>query len=320
MFIGISGLPYSGIDEVADYLVEELDFERIYLGKGQDDKLRFDNVEDLLAYVTPRWLTHYVLAGIGSAAELKALEVRPFFLHVSVDAPLLESFKRAQEQDTTLALETFVADMEQRKYSNDLAYVTSCAKVHLIYKSPSSASDSGQNFRQQLRQLDLMESSRLRPSWDAYFMRLADLAAERSNCMKRQVGCVIVRDSRVICTGYNGTPRGALNCNEGGCSRCNSGEVGAALSTCLCLHAEENALLEAGRERIRDTSKLYCNTCPCLTCSIKIVQAGITEVIYSKSYNMDAQSSKVLHDAGITLRQFTAPVEFYHGDELVEDL
>jgi dCMP deaminase len=93
-------------------------------------------------------------------------------------------------------------------------------------------------------------------------MRLANLAAQRSNCMKRSVGCVLVREKRVVSTGYNGTPRGMRNCNEGGCARCNAAgtRAGVALDTCLCIHAEENALLEAGRERIRDGSILYCNT------------------------------------------------------------
>jgi len=111
--------------------------------------------------------------------------------------------------------------------------------------------------------------------------------------MKRRVGCVVVREKRVVSTGYNGSSRGMTNCNEGGCQRCNSGTTGgAALSTCLCLHAEENALLEAGRDRIREGSILYCDTCPCLTCSIKIVQVGISEVVYSQGYSMDVEVSK----------------------------
>lgn len=110
-------------------------------------------------------------------------------------------------------------------------------------------------------------------------MQLASLAAQRSNCMKRRVGCVLVRERRVISTGYNGTSRNLKNCNEGGCmfysllenfivslliirgARCNAGHgVGVELSTCLCIHAEENALLEAGRERIREGCTLYCDT------------------------------------------------------------
>lgn len=90
-----------------------------------------------------------------------------------------------------------------------------------------------------LTHANLLDASRLRPNWDSYFMHLADLAARRSNCMKRRVGCVLVRGRRVISTGYNGTPRGLRNCNEGGCLRCNMGEgSGQGLSSCLCMHAE----------------------------------------------------------------------------------
>ena len=132
-------------------------------------------------------------------------------------------------------------------------------------------------------------SEHLRPTWDTYFMALASLASLRSNCMKRRVGAVLVRDKRVVSTGYNGTPRGVTNCNEGGCGRCNSNEdgfgdreveeeetiqeaeegkklnrVGQGLDACVCLHAEENALLEAGRERVSggraEAAVLYCNT------------------------------------------------------------
>lgn len=72
-------------------------------------------------------------------------------------------------------------------------------------------------LHQALDGLDLTNDQRLRPNWDQYFMQLASLAAQRSNCMKRRVGCVLVREKRVISTGYNGTPRNLRNCNEGGC-------------------------------------------------------------------------------------------------------
>ncbi|KAK4050074.1 Deoxycytidine monophosphate (dCMP) deaminase [Microbotryomycetes sp. JL201] len=167
-------------------------------------------------------------------------------------------------------------------------------------------------------------SATLRPPWDIYFMRLADLASLRSNCMKRRVGAVLVRDHRVVSTGYNGTPRGVKNCGEGGCGRCNSNGdgltlerdarlkgMGEGLDECLCLHAEENALLEAGRARLSgggtEGAVLYCNTCPCLRCTVKIVQCGITEVVYSLSYSMDAASRRVMEEAGIILRQLNSP-------------
>jgi dCMP deaminase len=80
-----------------------------------------------------------------------------------------------------------------------------------------NSTSSLQELYEALDKLNLLDEQRLRPSWDQYFMQLASLAAHRSNCMKRRVGCVLVREKRVISTGYNGTPRGVRNCNEGGC-------------------------------------------------------------------------------------------------------
>lgn len=121
-----------------------------------------------------------------------------------------------------------------------------------------------ESLGQHLTKINLNNPDRLRPQWDDYFMLLTELASLRSNCMKRRVGAVLVVNRRVVSTGYNGTPRGMKNCTEGGCPRCNGGIVGgSSLDTCLCLHAEENALLEAGRERAAaggEGSVLYCNT------------------------------------------------------------
>ncbi|KEF51570.1 dCMP deaminase [Exophiala aquamarina CBS 119918] len=183
------------------------------------------------------------------------------------------------------------------------AHLASHAHLQILnaFTTPSSYSTF-------LSTLDLPSPIRLRPTWDAYFMTLASLASQRSNCMKRRVGCVLVHNARIISTGYNGTPRNLRNCNEGGCARCNAASTGgSALSTCLCLHAEENALLEAGRERIREGAVLYCDTCPCLTCSVKIAQVGVKEVVFSQSYNMDDASRRVLDEAGVLLRQFSPP-------------
>lgn len=136
-----------------------------------------------------------------------------------------------------------------------------------------------QGLHSYLDSIDLLHPEHLRPSWDAYFMvcrnliikyqlfkpsfsqTLASLASRRSNCMKRRVGAILVRENRVLGTGYNGTPRGLKNCNEGGCSHCNgTPESDEKLLECLCLHAEENALLEAGRDRVGKDCVLYCNT------------------------------------------------------------
>lgn len=277
--------------------------------------LTFDTPEALLDFVTQRWRSRYVTTDIHTEAVLDILSRRPFFLLISVDAPLTVRWRRfqrraASSQDAALDLESFVAQSDTHLYDaeNGLQALISRATVRLLNTSSSLA-----HLYATLGKLDMPNPDRLRPSWDAYFMSLASLAAQRSNCMKRRVGCVLVgRERRVISTGYNGTPRGLRNCAEGGCARCNEGSgSGVGLATCLCLHAEENALLEAGRERIRDGAVLYCDTCPCLTCSIKICQVGISEVVYAQGYSMDSETADVFRQAGVRLRQFV-PVSILH--------
>lgn len=249
-----------------------------------------------------------MLSHIDDLESLRALQKRPFFLHLSIDAPLNLRYQRhlLKNGDKGLSRSDFISQSDDLLFNaaNPLIEINNQAHIKIV-----NTSSSLKDLYVKLSELDLLNQERLRPTWDSYFMRLADLAALRSNCMKRRVGCVIVKDNRVVATGYNGTPRNLTNCNEGGCPRCNNGHgSGAALSTCLCLHAEENALLEAGRDRIAgENSILYCNTCPCLTCSIKIVQSGIKQVVYAQSYSMDEHTHKVLGEARVVLRQFTPP-------------
>lgn len=322
MLIAISGTLSAGKTEIARYLtfqgfqpitLEELGglAKRTENGTSDTSEITvFPNLDALLDHVTANWRSNYVISHIADMEMLHKLQKRPFFLHISVDAPVLLRYSRHQEkrQEHALSAEKFTSASDDLLFNpaNPLIEINNQARVKIINTTKSLKS-----LYVKLSELDLPNLERLRPTWDAYFMRLADLAALRSNCMKRRVGCVIVKDSRVVATGYNGTPRHLLNCNEGGCSRCNEGNgSGAALSTCLCLHAEENALLEAGRERIAgETLILYCNTCPCLTCSIKIVQLGIRQVVYAQSYSMDEQSHRVMSSAGIVLRQYVPPKE-----------
>ncbi|KAH6891409.1 putative dCMP deaminase [Thelonectria olida] len=271
----------------------------------------FSTPEELLDFVTRSWRSRFVTTDIPTEAVLDVFVRRPFFLLVSVDAPLTVRWRRYQERARVagkqeMPLEEFVAESDTHLYDaqTGLSQLISRATIRLLNTSSSLA-----HMYATLGKLDIPNPDRLRPSWDNYFMALASLAAQRSNCMKRRVGCVLVgRERRVISTGYNGTPRGLQNCAEGGCPRCNKGDSsGVGLSTCLCIHAEENALLEAGRERIREGSVLYCDTCPCLTCSIKICQVGIHEVVYAHGYSMDREAAQVFREAGVKLRQFIPP-------------
>lgn len=290
--------------------------------------LVFPTSDELLEYVTQRWRERWVTTDVMGKESLDAYNRRPFFLLISVDAPLLVRWQRYQKRKQEMAsgaeqptepvtkslpdsqqihpaetLEDFVTLSDAQLYHPEAGQAThiSSAPVRLLNTSSSLA-----HLYVNLGKLDLLSTERLRPGWDNYFMTLASLAARRSNCMKRRVGCVVVsHNRRVISTGYNGTPRGIRNCGEGGCPRCNQGlGSGHGLATCLCIHAEENALLEAGRDRLREGAVLYCDTCPCLTCSIKIAQVGISEVVYAQGYSMDTDTAAVFREAGVRLRQF----------------
>ena len=147
-----------------------------------------------------------------------------------------------------LKLDEFLLRSDQSLYASGTGLAPLLSRAHLRILN---SADTLESLHQSLKSLNLTDPSRLRPSWDMYFTHLASLAAQRSNCMKRRVGCVLTQNNRIISTGYNGTPRGVRNCNEGGCPRCNDAgnTSGQGLDTCLCIHAEENALLEAGRSR-----------------------------------------------------------------------
>ena len=118
------------------------------------------------------------------------------------------------QQQAPRTLNDFVLLNDNHLYNQKvgLAGLIDRAELRLVNQTSSL-----EKLHDALKNLDLASDQRMRPSWDQYFMQLASLAARRSNCMKRRVGCVIVREKRVISTGYNGTPRNLRNCNEGGC-------------------------------------------------------------------------------------------------------
>jgi len=143
-----------------------------------------------------------------------------------------------------------------------------------------------------------------RPGWDEYFMGIAEVAAKRSNCTRRHVAAIIVRDKRIISTGYNGTPRGVPNCFDGGCPRCASdAPSGTSLGECLCSHGEENAIVQAAYHGISvKDSTLYTTHSPCLLCAKMIINSGIREVVYRERYTIASDAANLLELAGVVLR------------------
>ncbi|XDG04185.1 hypothetical protein ABKA04_003800 [Annulohypoxylon sp. FPYF3050] len=194
----------------------------------------FSETTGLLDFVTKYWRSRWVTTDIHDEAILETLNKRPFFILISVDAPLTVRWQRYQrrlnkQQETNhqdpITLEEFVSQSDHHLYdaATGVLPLMSRAAIRLLNTSSNLA-----HFYATLGKLDLTNPDRLRPSWDSYFMSLASLAAHRCNCMKRAVG-------------------------------------------------------------------------------IKIVQVGISEVVYSQGYSMDTETAQVFRNAGIKLRQFSPP-------------
>ncbi|MEW5932957.1 MAG: dCMP deaminase family protein [Bacillota bacterium] len=155
---------------------------------------------------------------------------------------------------------------------------------------------------------DGVPEPRSRPGWDEYFMQVARVVAGRSTCLRRQVGAVIVRDKRILATGYNGAPSGLPHCLDIGCLRHQVGALsGERQELCRASHAEQNALVQAARYGIAvEGATLYSTTFPCSICAKMLVNAGIRRVVYGEEY-ADLLAREILELAGTEVVRIEIP-------------
>lgn len=144
-----------------------------------------------------------------------------------------------------------------------------------------------------------------RPSWDSYFMQMAQVVAGRSTCLRRQVGAVMVKDKQILSTGYNGSPSGLQHCDEIGCLRQSLGvPSGERHEICRAVHAEQNALVQAAKHGVAITgADLYTTHQPCVLCTKLLINAGIIRVIFTHSYP-DQLAVNMAKEAGLKLIKF----------------
>ena len=139
-----------------------------------------------------------------------------------------------------------------------------------------------------------------RPSWDEYFMDITRVVATRSTCLRRQVGAVVVKDKRLLTSGYNGAPQGLAHCLEVGCLRERMGiSSGQRHELCRGLHAEQNAIVQAALHGVGIAgSTIYCTHQPCSACAKMIINAGIRRIVFEFPYP-DELSRDLLAEAGV---------------------
>jgi dCMP deaminase len=329
MIIGLTGKNAAGKGEVAaflkdksfyyhslsDVIREELDQRRVPVTRDNliaaGNELRQKFGADVLARrILPKLdpNRNYVIDSIRNPAEVKALRDTGRFLLLNIDAPADVRFerirKRKREKDPQ-NLEEFQQkeELERKSSVEHMQSIEDCQALADFTIINDSSLENLQRSVTEIVSRALNRSSR--PGWDEYFMAIAQVVASRSNCVKRKVAAIIVKDRRIISTGYNGTPRGTKNCNEGGCPRCNSlASSGTSLEECFCSHGEENAITQAAYHGTSlKGSSLYTTFSPCLLCTKMIINAGIGEVVYNHDYPLSSTSLALLKEAGVQVRK-----------------
>jgi len=158
------------------------------------------------------------------------------------------------------------------------------------------------------------EEKSTRPSWDEYFIELVDKVAERATCDRGKSGCVIVKDKRILCTGYVGSPPGFPHCDEvGHLLKKVINEDGSVSQHCVrTIHAEQNAIAQAARYGIPlEGTTLYCTMEPCRVCAMLIISVGVQKVVTKRRYHAGQDTRDLFKKAGIELIVMEDRVEKY---------
>lgn len=144
----------------------------------------------------------------------------------------------------------------------------------------------------------------IRPSWDQYFMSITQVVSDRSTCLRRQIGALIIHDRRILTTGYNGAPSGLSHCEQVGCVREQQGIAsGERHELCRGLHAEQNAIIQAALSGVSIRGgTLYTTHFPCGLCAKMIINSGIVRVVYSSEYP-DPLSQELFREAGVSVER-----------------
>jgi dCMP deaminase len=145
-----------------------------------------------------------------------------------------------------------------------------------------------------------------RPTWPEYFMSIAKLVATRSTCLRRKVGAVLVKDKRILATGYNGAPTGIRHCKDTGCLRETlKVKAGERHELCRGLHAEQNVIIQAAYYgAVSKGTTLYSTHMPCIICSKMLINAGVEKIVYLDGYP-DPLAEEILSEANIELVRLT---------------
>lgn len=337
MIIGLTGKNGSGKGEVANFLTKR-GFTYYSLSDEIREEMKRQNIpitrENLIPFANklrnehgPSYLAekvldrlepdkNYIVDSIRNPFEVETLRKRMDFHLLSVMADPKARFNRlknrGRENDPTDYKKFLAIDAAEASNNDPSAQQIdrTLEMADAVIENNGSIEELHDQIKQVLR---ILAMNTKRPDWDEYFMRIAQVVSLRGNCLKRKVAAVLVKDQRVVATGYNGTPRGITNCIEGGCSRCHDlGESGKGLDECICAHAEENAIAQSAYHGVSTKgATLYTTFSPCLRCTKLIINSGITEVVYNQAYSIEEVPMRLLKEAGVKVRKIELPERLF---------
>jgi dCMP deaminase len=329
MIIGITGFYCSGKDTVAEYLLKK-GFTHFSLSDVIRDELRKEGKEitrdalvakgnHLRQNFGPGVLAervsakmdackNYVVTSIRNPAEVAVLAKRKDFALAFIDAPIKERLKRIisrkRESDPkTLEELKKYESLEENKdpTGQQLSACKNMAGIILI-----NSGDLKQLYAKVDKMVAKLEKKMKssRPNWDEYFMDITRTVSERATCDRGKCGAIIVKDKRILCTGYVGAPAGLPHCDEAGhLFQQVYDKDGNVSNHCIrTTHAEQNAIVQAARYGTPiDGSTLYCKMEPCIVCAKMIINAGIKRVVCEKKYHSAQLTRKFFREAGVKL-------------------
>ena len=333
--IGITGTLGAGKGTIVDYLVKNKDFvhysvrafiieeiKRRGLPVDRDSMTLVGN--DLRAQHSPSYIVEQlyqqaqasgcncIIESVRTPGEVSALRDKPSFYLFAVDADPRVRYERVVlrgSETDHVSYETFIANEQREMSSED----PNKKNLKRCIEEADFCFDNGGSIQQLHEQVEavLQKITYRRPSWDEYFMELANTASKRATCDRGRSGCVIVKDRQLLVTGYVGSPAGLPHCDEvGHLFRKTIDAEGHVSNHCVrTVHAEQNAICQAARRGIAlDGATLYCRMTPCRTCAMLIINCGIKRVVCERKYHAGAESEELFRQAGVQL-------EFFH-DEL----
>lgn len=264
-----------------------------------------------------------IIESVRTEGEVLSLRQKPHFYLFAVDADPKVRYERVvlrNSETDHIDYETFLSN-EQREYTStdpNRQNLSKCIEMadflfqnngnmEMLYEQVDTVMSQIQ------KEIEAAKTVYVRPSWDEYFMEIANTVAKRATCDRGRSGCVVVKDKQILVTGYVGSPIGMPHCDEVGHQfKQMLHEDGSITTHCTrTVHAEQNAICQAAKRGIAlEGATLYCRMTPCRTCAMMIINCGIKRVVCERKYHAGAESEAMFKQAGIQL-------EFMH-DEILQ--